>query len=56
MLIDDARARGVAIETPSDPLHDAAFIRAINAAYDLGGPSSYPECASVTPLYMPDVA
>lgn len=56
MLIDDARARGFAIETPSDPLHDAAFIRAINAAYDLGGPSSYPDCAPVTPLYMPEVA
>jgi hypothetical protein len=51
MLLDDARARGFDIPTPSDPLHDGAFIRAINAAYDIGGPTSYPECAPVTPLY-----
>ena len=56
MLIDDARAKGFAIETPSDPLHDATFIRAINAAYDIGGPTSYPDNAPVTPLYMPEVA
>ena len=51
MLIDDVRSRGIAIATPSDPLHDAEFIRQLNAAYDIGGPSSYPECAPVTPLY-----
>lgn len=52
MLIDDVRARGVHIETPTDPLRDPAFIRAINAAYDIGGPSSYPEAAPVTAPYI----
>ena len=51
MLIDDVRARGMSIETPTDPLHDPVFIQAINAAYDIGAPSSYPEAAPVTPLY-----
>jgi hypothetical protein len=52
MLIDDVRARGVQIETPTDPLRDPVFIKAINAAYDLGGPSAYPEAAPVTALYL----
>ncbi len=52
MLIDDARAQGFDIPTPTDPLHEPAFIRAINAAYDMGGPASYPEEAPVTPLYI----
>ncbi len=51
MLIDDVRAKGIEISTPSDPLHDAEFIATLNAAYDIGGPCSYPEGASVTPLY-----
>jgi len=52
MLIDDARSRGAEIETPTDPLRDPVFIRAINAAYDMGGPAIYPDCAPVTPLYL----
>lgn len=52
MLIDDVRAKGIEIKTPSDPLHDSEFIRTLNAAYDIGGPGSYPECAPVTPLYI----
>lgn len=51
MLIDDVRSKGIAIETPTDPLHDPVFIQAINAAYDVGAPASYPEEAPVTPLY-----
>jgi len=53
MLIDDVRSRGVQIETPTDPMRDPVFIKAINAAYDLGGPSSYPDDAPVTALYLP---
>ena len=34
-----------------DPLRDPVFIRAINAAYDIGAPSNYPAAAPVTPLY-----
>jgi hypothetical protein len=44
-LIADVRARGIEIETPVDPLHDPQFIRTLNAAYDCGGPTSYPEDA-----------
>ena len=46
-LIADLRSRGIAIETPTDPLHDPAFIRQLNAAYDYGGPATYPEGTSV---------
>jgi hypothetical protein len=52
MMIDDLRSRGIRIETPSDPMHDAAFIRALNAAYDIGVPRSYPPEAPVTPMYV----
>ena len=52
MMIDDVRAQGIDIKTPSDPLHDAEFIQALNAAYDTGGPTQYPEDAPVTPLYI----
>lgn len=51
MLADDVRARGISIDTPTDPLHDSAFIAALNAAYDIGARRSYPECAPVTPIY-----
>jgi hypothetical protein len=54
ILIDDVRSRGVRIETPTDPLHDPVFIKTINAAYDLGGPTSYPAAAPVTSLYLPE--
>lgn len=50
-LIKDVRSRGIRIETPSDPLHDPQFIRALNSAYDIGAPASYPEGAPVTPIY-----
>jgi hypothetical protein len=50
-LIKDVRSRGIQIETPADPLHDPVFIHTLNAAYDVGGPRSYPEEAPLTPLY-----
>lgn len=50
-LIKDCRARGIDIATPADPLHDPAFIMALNAAYDFGGPCEYPAEAPVTPIY-----
>lgn len=52
MLIDDVRSKGIEIATPTDPLHDPEFIRAINAAYDIGAPSIYPDDAPVTPIYQ----
>lgn len=51
MLIDDVRSKGIQIETPTDPFHDPVFIKALNQAYDMGGPASYPEEAPVTALY-----
>ena len=41
-LIKDVRSRGFQIETPTDPLNDPAFIKALNDAYDYGGPAEYP--------------
>jgi hypothetical protein len=49
-FLKDMRARGIAVETPSDPLRDPQFIRALMAAYDFGTPVSYPVEAPVTPL------
>ena len=52
-LIKDVRARGIEIETPTDPLNDPVFIRQLNAAYDFGGPAEYPAEAPVdAPLGM----
>jgi len=50
MLIKDVRSRGIEIETPSDPFHDAAFIQKLNAAYDIGAPLMYPREAPVSAL------
>ena len=50
-LIKDVRAKGIEIATPSDPFHDPVFIKALNDAYDFGGPARYPEEAPVTPFY-----
>lgn len=47
-LIKDVRSRGIKIETPSDPLHDPVFIGTLHAAYDIGGPTSYPAEAPVS--------
>ncbi|OBF31366.1 hypothetical protein A5719_30695 [Mycolicibacterium peregrinum] len=50
MMVDDLKGRGVKLDVPGEPLHDAAFIGALNAAYDIGGPSSYPEEAPLSPF------
>ena len=50
-LIKDVRSRGIDIKTPSDPLRDPAFIRTLNAAYDIGAPKFYPEEAPVSPMF-----
>ena len=41
-LIKDVRARGIEIATPTDPLRDPLFIKALSDAYDYGGPAEYP--------------
>ena len=48
MMVDDLASKGVKLDIPSAPLHDPAFIGALNAAYDIGGPASYPEEAPLS--------
>jgi hypothetical protein len=52
MMVDDLSSKGVRLDVPSAPLHDAAFIGALNAAYDLGGPATYPEEAPVSAFQL----
>ena len=40
MMVDDLSAKGVKLDIPSEPLHDPAFIGALNAAYDLPATAS----------------
>jgi hypothetical protein len=47
-MVTDVNAQGIKLAMPDDPLHDPEFIRTLNAAYDLGGPSSYPEQAPIS--------
>lgn len=42
MFIKDLRAKGLQFETPSEPLHDKAFISMLTRAYDVGMPRIYP--------------
>ena len=48
MMLDDLAGRGIKLDVPSAPLHDPAFIGALNAAYDLGGPAAYPDEAPIS--------
>jgi hypothetical protein len=52
MMVDDVNARGIKLDVPSKPLHDPAFITALNAAYDFGGPSGYPEDAPISAFQL----
>ena len=52
MLVDDLNRKGVKLDVPYEPLHDAEFIGALNAAYDLGSPARYPEEAAVSAFQM----
>ena len=52
IMVDDAKARGIKIDIPSEPLHDPAFINGLNAAYDIGGPSVYPEEAPISAFQL----
>jgi len=46
-MVRDVNGRGIKLAMPDDPLHDPQFIRTLNAAFDLGGPSGYPEEAPI---------
>jgi len=52
IMVDDVSAKGIKLDIPSEPLHDAAFIGALNAAYDLGGPAAYPEEAPISAFQL----
>ena len=52
MMVDDVNGRGIKLDIPVEPLHDPAFIGALNAAYDLGGPSSYPDEAPLSAFHL----
>ncbi|WP_226016630.1 hypothetical protein [Novosphingobium sp. FKTRR1] len=51
-LLKDMRARGIQVETPTNPLQDPVFIRALVAAYDFGTPLIYPDEAPVTKFQL----
>lgn len=42
MFMKDLREKGVQFTTPTDPLHDKAFIGILTRAYDIGIPRIYP--------------
>ena len=52
MMVDDVNARGIKLDVPSEPLHDPHFIQTLNAAYDLGGPTRYPDQAPISAFQM----
>jgi len=52
MLVDNLAKTGVKLDIPSAPLHDPAFIGALNAAYDIGGPVSYPQEAPLSEFQL----
>jgi hypothetical protein len=52
IMVDDANARGIKLDIPGEPLHDPAFIAALNAAYDVGGPVIYPEEAPISAFQL----
>jgi hypothetical protein len=52
MLVDNLAKQGVKLDVPSQPLHDPQFIGALNAAYDIGGPSTYPEEAPLSAFQL----
>ena len=49
-LLKDMRGRGISVETPTDPMRDPAFIRALIRAYDFGTPTTYPVEAYPSPI------
>ena len=52
MLVDNLAKAGIKLDIPSAPLHDAQFIGALNAAYDIGAPATYPEAAPLSAFQM----
>ena len=51
-MADDLAGKGIKLDVPAEPLHDPAFIGALNAAYDFGGPAIYPEEAPISAFQL----
>ena len=52
-MVDDVNRQGhQARRCPAEPLHDPEFIGALNAAYDLGGPTTYPQEAPLSAFQL----
>ena len=51
-MVKDVNAQGIKLAMPDDPLHDPEFIRTLNAAYDLGGPTIYPKGAPISSFQL----
>lgn len=51
-LVDDVHKKGITLDVPGEPLHDPEFIAALNAVYDLGGPTTYPEEAPISAFQL----
>jgi hypothetical protein len=52
MLVDNLANTGIRLDVPSEPLHDPEFIGALNAAYDLGAPTFYPDAAPLSAFQL----
>jgi hypothetical protein len=52
MLVDNLAKQGIKLDIPSEPLHDPEFIGALNAAYDIGGPTKYPDEAPLSAFQL----
>lgn len=53
MLVDNLAKTGTKLDIPpSAPLHDPEFIGALNSAYDLGGPTTYPQEAPLSAFQL----
>ena len=52
MMVDDLSRKGIKLDIPGEPMHDPAFIGALNAAYDLGGPAAYPAEAPISAFQL----
>jgi hypothetical protein len=52
MLVDNLAKTGIKLEIPTAPLHDPQFIGALNAAYDIGAPTVYPEEAPLSAFQL----
>ena len=51
-MVKDVNSKGIKLAMPNEPLHDPEFIGALNAAYDFGGPTTYPQEAPLSAFQL----